>query len=881
MANHLTTAAAIIALIAAACLAGDPPEPRDDFAKTVLPLVEKYCLTCHSAKLKKGSLDLERFASADELRKDLKVSQQMVELLTAGEMPPKGKPQPTADDRAALIGWLRSFQDTEARARAGDPGHVPLRRLSNAEYDCTIRDLTGVDLRPTREFPPDGAAGEGFTNAAEALTDVSPTLLTKYLNAAKEIADHAVLLPDGVRFSPGKTRRDWTDESVARLRRFYADYTADGRLPLQPYLTATVRHRAALLAGSITADEVARKEKMNAKYLGILWRTLTDPAPSFPVDLIRAKWRSAVEKDVPALVGEIVAWQKLLWTTVPIGSYRYGNYVRDMPNEPGAADVQKLSGRAPPDDERGYTAFRACFPRFICFPEIIPTDEAVSLKMFHREDEPLIRLFLDDAATRRIDRLWEEHCFISRQPAAENAYLPQFIGFVTQDQPPELLAYFEHQRPVFQKRAEAFLRDEEAAIAKQLQALDDFAARAYRRPLTDKEAADLHALYRTLRQKGAAHDEAFRGVLARVLVAPAFLFRIEHASPGKAAGPVNDWELATRLSYFLWSSLPDQELRSVAAAGRLHEPAVLAEQTRRMLKDDRIRGLAVEFGTQWIHVRGFDEFNEKNEALFPTFTADLRKGINEESVLFFQHLFQDDGTVNEILDADHTFLNETLAKHYGIPGVIGPGLRRVDRVRKYGRGGILGLASVQAKQSGASRTSPVLRGNWVVETLLGEKLPRPPANVPKLPESEGGDDGLTTRQRVEKHVSVPECAVCHVRIDPFGFALEGFDPIGRRRDRDLAGHPIDTQAKLKDGTEFADIDGLRHYLLTVKRDVFIRLFCGKLLGYALGRSVTLSDTVLIDQMAAELEKDGRMSEAVLSIVSSPQFRMVRGRDIVE
>ncbi len=204
----------------------------DKYASVVQPLVKKYCLDCHSTKAKKGSLDLERFASLDQVRKDLKPWQQTIEMLEAGEMPPKGKPQPTADERKQMIAWVRGFLDAEARARAGDPGYVPLRRLSNAEYDCTIRDLTGVDLRPTREFPADGAAGEGFTNAAEALSDISPTLFTKYLNAAKDIADHAVLLPDGFRFSPGKTRRDWTDESLARLRKFYAEYTADGRLPL-------------------------------------------------------------------------------------------------------------------------------------------------------------------------------------------------------------------------------------------------------------------------------------------------------------------------------------------------------------------------------------------------------------------------------------------------------------------------------------------------------------------------------------------------------------------------------------------------------------------------------------------------------------------------
>jgi hypothetical protein len=499
--------------------------------------------------------------------------------------------------------------------------------------------------------------------------------------------------------------------------------------------------------------------------------------------------------------------------------------------------------------------------------------------MFHREDEPLERLLLDAEQKRRIDHLWNEHRFISQQPVAENNYLPQFIGFVTQDQPKELLDYFEGQRPVFKKRADEFEKDRLAAEPKQLAALPDFASRAFRRPLEEKEKADLVTLYQTLRKKGAAHDEAFRGVLARVLVSPSFLFRIEKAPKGTAPGPINDWELATRLSYFLWSSAPDDELRQLAAAGKLRDPQVLAAQTQRMLKDARLRALAIEFGTQWIHVHGIDELKEKNEKLFPTFNANLRKAIYEESILFFQDLFQGDRPVTQILNADYTFLNETLAKHYGIPGVMGPEWRRVEGVRKFGRGGILGLASVQAKQSGASRTSPVLRGNWVVETLLGEKLPRPPANVPILPDEPGGTDKLTTRQQTEKHVSDASCAVCHVRIDPFGFALESYDAIGRRRAKDEGGLLVDAKAKLKDGTEFEGIDGLRTYLLTKKKDVIVRLFTRKLLGYALGRQTTLSDTSLIDEMVQEMNRnDGRISAAVLTIVRSPQFRSIRGGD---
>jgi hypothetical protein len=297
-----------------------------------------------------------------------------------------------------------------------------------------------------------------------------------------------------------------------------------------------------------------------------------------------------------------------------------------------------------------------------------------------------------------------------------------------------------------------------------------------------------------------------------------------------------------------------------------------------MLKDPRTRRLAIEFACQWLHIRDFDTLDEKSERHFPTFGA-LRGPMYEESIRFFTDLFQNDGSVLSILDSDHTFLNEALAKHYGIPGVTGEEWRQVDGIRKLSRGGVLAQATVLAKQSGASRTSPILRGNWVAEVLLGDRLPRPPKDVPRLPEDEATET-LTVRQLTEKHSSDQRCAGCHVRIDPFGFALEGFDAIGRHRDRDLADRPIDVHAKVLDGTEFDGLDGLRDYLLNKRRDAFLRQFNKKLLGYALGRGVQLSDEPLLKSMQADLAKhDYHVGTAITAIVQSRQFQDIRGREM--
>jgi hypothetical protein len=290
--------------------------------------------------------------------------------------------------------------------------------------------------------------------------------------------------------------------------------------------------------------------------------------------------------------------------------------------------------------------------------------------------------------------------------------------------------------------------------------------------------------------------------------------------------------------------------------------------------------LATEFAAQWVGIRGFDQHDEKNEKLYPEF-AGLRSAMYEESIRFFEHAFGNNARVLDLLDADYTFVNSKLAGFYGFSGsgVAGgsSGWWRVDGVKRRGRGGILGMASLLSKQSGASRTSPVLRGNWVVETLLGEKLPKPPAGVPVLPDSETDTNGLTVRQLVEKHRQVAACAVCHDRIDPFGFALEGFDAIGRSRQKDLAGRPIDTSVVLPDGSRFGGIGGLRDYLLTKRRDQFTRHFCRKLLGFALGRSVELSDRPLLDRIQDDLKaNDYRLSVLVNAIVTSRQFRYHRG-----
>jgi hypothetical protein len=1013
-------ACALLTFLGSGAVADEPTaDLGGQFNTRIHPLVQQYCLDCHSAKKHKGKVDLERFASAADIGGDLETWRNVVEMIQDGKMPPDDAPkQPTAQQKNQIVGWALAFISGDIHAHAGDPGRVIMRRLSNAEYDNTIHDLTGFDLQPAREFPADGAAGEGFTNAGDALV-MSPGLLQKYLAAAKGVAEHAVLLPDGFRFAATTAHRDWTDQALVNLRAAYVQMSpapTTGLLDATPFLAATMADRERLLKHEVTLESVAAKRKINAKYFGVVWKTLTDEQPSFLLDSLRERWRDGNEKDAGSLAATIHSWNILLWKFNKIGSYMSMIWqesatpaiattqpvvvelaatpdhkpltvylvvhalvkgdadacaiwqhprIEDGKNPP--ISLRDLAGKSespvgvdpvwfghdrlghpidpdslivsvpsvteihlpasifhdglkpklivdgkvdpssrktvvqfevrtvPPDSkdtavgglpiitsadvspdqlQKSFDAFRACFPMYLHHSGIIPADETINLREFFPEDGYLKKLFLDDQQTAKLDRLWHELIFVSHEPTTELKNYPTFLGFVSQDSPEALKKFKATTEDDVNARAAAFEQELVDAEPAQLHAIEDFAFRAYRRPLDQREKASLNDLYQKLRAQNLTHDEAFRLVLTRVMVSPMFLYRSERTSSGSEAELVSSWELASRLSYFLWATMPDDNLRESAASGWLAaDPAVLTSQVQRMLKSEKVRGLSTEFATEWLHVHDIRENHEKNEKVFPTFDETLRSDMFEETVRFFDDMFQNDRSALGLIDADYTFLNELLAKHYGIPNVTGPEWRRVDGIKKYGRGGLLGMGSILAKQSGASRTSPTLRGNWLIETLLGERIPNPPANVPKLPEDESKDELLTVRQMVEKHARVAECAICHQRIDPFGMALESYDAIGRLRATDIAGHPVDCSTRLKDGTEINGMDGLRNYLLTKRKQDVLRNFSRKLVGYALGRSVTLSDEPLIDQMLADMEKnDYHVSAALLAITRSKQFR---------
>jgi cytochrome c553 len=1015
----------VVCLTLSAAAADGAGDLAQAYAGRVHPLLVKTCGKCHGKEPKDNDLDITSLATAKAIFAQPKVLAEIAERLNEKDMPPKKAPQPSQAEREQLLGWVAAALDAEAASRAGDPGPVTLRRLSNTEYDNAVRDLTGVDMRPTRarEFPTDSVGGEGFANVGDAMP-VTPGLVERYHLAARDVAARAVLLPKGFRFSASPDRPAWAEEALKSLRSFHARQAGpNGEPPLAAHLGATLRHRDRLTSGGASAiAAVAAEEKLNPTYLAALWAGLTGKTVSPVLDPIRGQWRAATTDPAPVLVAikatqeqlflghykknaviavgngfpawedlrrvvarervegaarepvfrlvalpvapaqpdTFVVWDRLrleggdgptlvlaeqpeLRAAVEASGLKFGIhpqgrpvpksalvtaagaevliYLKNLPaplqksltlprflradvsldeGSPESAAVQAFLiaatggggtgaepvAKATPGDpraaqivhprvaaERARSAaeFRALFPPAVLFEPIVPRDAQASVFMYHREDEPLRRLLLDGAGRAELDRLWSELRFVSEDAFATPRMYEEIVQYYRKPNDGARIMFFYIQ--LFDEQIKREVKElraaQVAAETGHLEALPAFAARAWRRPLDAEEREAILAAYRADRKDGVEHDPAFRAALARVLSSPWFLYRVEKPATGPRWQPVSGDELATRLSFLLWDSIPDDELRAKAA--RLHEPAVMEQQLRRMVKDARMRGLAEEFGARWLGVRDFVANHGRSLKHFPEFTPALRDTLAEEPVRFFEDLLVNDRPVADVIAADAVVVNDVLAKHYGIPGVSGPEWRRVEKVSAYGRGGLLGFGAVLAKQSAAARTSPIKRGAWMAQ-MLGERLPKVPPNVPPLPES--APAGLSVREITERHRQDPACSGCHARIDPYGMTLERFDALGRFRPaRDLK--PGDTRGTLRDGTEIDDFAGLRAYVAGPRREDVLRALAHKLTGYALGRAVKLSDRKLVDELTRTMAAGGRWSDALLVMVRSEQFRCIR------
>lgn len=1004
----------ILAIAAMSAVGGSVPSPEQQFEQTVRPFLTRYCIGCHSGSAAAAQFDLKAYTTMDMVIRDFPRWALVKERLAAGEMPPKPLTPPEPEARQEVIQWIGAVRAEEVRKHAGDPGPAMNRRLSNAEYNYTIRDLTGVDLRPAREFPVDPANQAGFDNSGESLT-ISPGLMAKYLEAARQTADHLVLKPDGFAFAPCPmlVETDRERYAIQRIVDFYDRQPTD----FADYFQAAWRykHRAALRKPAATLDSIAADNKLSARYLTMIWQFLEQtkeqvgpaaklqamwgelPAPKANQpdiarpDLVRQgceqmrdfvrRIRRHTEKlfDTPALPGFNANFQPfVMWRNREIAAHRrdfdpaalrvegeppppeltvtkgpifgkgeevevkkaIADYIKDRGEDPDLAVPAGQRARY----EAAFARFSKVFPTGFYARErgrFYPIDSYDKGRLlgaglhnvmgYFRDDSILADLILDEKGRKELDALWQEFDFIAdytirtweqfifegggggrggnpiEKPTFAEATSEKTVNryrdhYLANAAPANMPAVNQALKVHFDSINTEIRWVEQArrdAEPRHLDALLKFAARAYRRPLRAEDRDDILAYYRELRDKGnLTHQEAMRSSMVSLLVSPDFLYRadlvdtsfggtpsVNRAATDKAAGSaraVSAYALANRLSYFLWSSMPDDELLSHAAAGDLGKRTVLKAQVRRMLKDDHARGLATEFGGNWLAFRQFETINSVDRERFPDFSDQLREAMFEEPVRFISDAIQNDRSVTDMLYGKYTFVNPLLAKHYGMPEVPGDASHwiRFDNADVYGRGGLLPMAVFLTQNAPGLRTSPVKRGYWVARRVLGEVIPPPPPVVPELPHDESKTD-LPVRDLLVRHRANPVCASCHARFDSLGLTFENYGPVGNRRTKDLAGRTVDTHATFPGGGEGDGLEGLLNYIRGHREKDFVNSLSDKMLVYALGRSLLISDGPLLEAMRTNLAANGyKFSSLIDTIVTSPQFLNMRNQPVI-
>jgi hypothetical protein len=762
-------------------------------------VINRYCVTCHSQKLKTGGLVLEGLDPA-AASTNPPVWEKAIRKLNTNAMPPPGLPRPSAAERQSLIASLEDQLDRAAAANP-NPGRPVLHRLNRTEYANAIHDLLDLTVDAASLLPPDDSA-YGFDNISDAL-GVSPALQERYLKAALKIGALAVGDPH---VTPGSDT--W------RIKQDVSQNQHIEGMPLGTVGGMHVRYNFPL------NGEYVFQAKLYRTNLNIM-RGLSSPHQvEFAVDGQRIRLATfGGPEDLAAL------FEKPTDTGDDVDArLRVRAPVRAGPHEVTVAFVQ--SGVVVPD-----------------------------------RLEPYIRSSVDN-----FDWAGSPHIQTFAITGPFNAGGPG-------DTPSRRRIFTCHQTTDL--------------CAKQI--IRVLARRAYRQPVSDKDLARLMTFYKqqagqdgllrpVASRPGDARDTlqpafeaGIEAALQRILASPKFVFRVER---DPAAEPpvhrVTDLELASRLSFFLWSTIPDEELLNLAAQSKLSDPTVLDRQVRRMLNDPKAEALTANFAGQWLHLRNIPNF-APNSDLFPDFDDNLRQAMRRETELLFESIVREDRNVLDLLTADYTFVNERLARHYGIPDIYGSRFRRVP-VTDDARRGLLGQASILVVTSHAERTSPVLRGKFVLENILDAPVPPPPPDVPTLKETAEGERPKTMREQMEAHRADPACATCHKVMDPIGFALENFNAIGEWRAKD-GPNTIDASGQLADGTPINGVAGLRD-ALTRQPELFASTLTEKLLTYGLGRGLDYYDMPVVREIVRDAGRDNyRFSSIVLGIVRSAPFRM--------
>jgi hypothetical protein len=799
----------------------------DPFEKSVQPFLSQHCYGCHNANVKSGDLNLEVYQKAASVTQDREKWEHVLQKLRTGEMPPKGMPRPLESEVNVITRWIEREFERADRLVKPDPGRVTARRLNRAEYNNTVRDLLGVDFRPADDFPQDDS-GYGFDNIGDVLS-LSPVLMEKYLTAAEKVARTALFGPE-------------------MLKPTMARYQPSGRRAVPSTTTPLFDYDLTGLSLP-NALHVTPRFPVDGEYVLRVILGGVRPSGSDPLQI--ALWIDG--QQVQALSFDPEGIASFSDDRQDFGGMTQEFRTRITAGEHWVAVSLLHLYDGLPASYQGPNPSRKPAPPPPVFkppPNLPPERVEEFRKRFEARKSEKVPV-----GEARINTL-EVRGPYAQEKGPSTASLKKIYTCGHLDG---------HHQP--------------GCVLKIVTGL---ARRAYRRPVTPQEVDRLVTLVSTVQQKGDSLEEGLCVALEALLVSPHFLFRIETDHPvsrtARVAGdgsayPLAQYELASRLSYFLWSSMPDDELLLRAEQGALRRPAVLATQVQRMLKDPKSRALVENFGGQWLELRKLESVKPDRQR-FPEFEEYLRVSMRRETELFFESIIREDRSILDFIDGNYTFLNERLARFYQIPGVRGPEFRKVLLTGNKERGGVLTQASVLTVSSYATRTSPVLRGKWILENILNAPPPLPPGDVPNLDEAKIGS-AASLRQQLEQHRQNPTCAACHVRMDPLGFGLENFDAIGAWRTQD-GKFPIDASGVLPDGTSFHGPQELKA-IVKARREAFAECLSEKLLTYALGRGLERYDKPTVKKIAGGVEaRNYRFSSLVLEIVRSLPFQMRRG-----
>ena len=835
-------------------------------------LLQTHCSACHNDSKHEGDLDLSDFQDQASMLKNRKRWLEILRVIEEEEMPPED-PLPSADQRQAMVQWIDAMINQIDWSKHRHPGRVTTGRLTRVEYSNTMRDLFGVDLHAGRLLSQDGQGETGFENDRDALF-VTSSLMEKYLSAASRVLDGVVAMegsPNVVRLeSEAMFMTETGERPVNMTDDFFGYVLRRGQMTLYESVIFPVDgHYEFSIRAQSTGGDTGTRMRLNDRFEADIAVQSGDPKVYRVIVFVPAGTHQMTWNIEKPITEERLSKKKPKkkdrknYTSLPDDAKTIvtERSIKNAPTYPRTGDeLARIKPLIRSIDAASRSVQRPIEwlrllgpngdPRDILRFKSYVVERTVNLNKAKRqlgkalgsELKAIERKFdqANQAAVKDNQRVLDAVAKIALKKLGKLA-TPGNVGIDWIEVRGPVLPPVSKRTPV-SKRFRFDAADDAAAK----QAILSFASRAFRRPVKPQQIPSILAMYDRSRSRGDSIDHATKLTLMGVLVSPPFLFRLETTSKNTPIAPLDDHSLASRMSYFLWLSMPDDELTRLASEGQLRDPDVRRQQVLRMLADPKSAALFQQFTGHWLGIGDLGDSVVPDAVRFPQFDEDLAAAMRSETVLTFQSMVLEGGSLLQLLDSEKTFLNKRLAAHYEITGIEHTEMRSVSLDDPL-RGGLLGMASVLTTTSSPTRTSPMVRGKWVLETLLGRPAGDPPADAGALPGDAGEKMGLTLREELIQHRRNPTCAACHDKLDPLGFGLESFDAIGRFRQTEN-GKPIDSSGTMPSGVSFDGPAQLKQYLLDHHKNEFTRNLVERMLSFALGRKLYYFDSFIVDQI---------------------------------